>query len=550
MKARLGQTSSLACWAAATISLVAACGSPASEGEVVEDDPEDGVVVPEGKEDDFFSERASEYIVEGKTTVVIESSLANASAAKKEKRVRELIGYKQIAISWFLTQYLVDKEDDASNADYGGMGGIAKNGAFEDLGVTALNATAYEFTFRQIVAGGNNLISALPTRRTGDKTLFDLEIGKPSNEQLAQLETNGEWYRQSPWDAWNSSTVSASQKETLALSIARERASTDAWFDVNKLIADGTLDIDIHFGWDYHNAYHITHAKAMFSWLKAQGFTAPVATFAKLTRDSGPFIRTLKADGNPLTIEVRLFYGITGGANDPDTAIGGKALEADMRASLAKRDVIIYSGHSGPFYGFALANWRVTTEGDLDDSEMSSVTMPENRYQVVVAEGCDTYQVGEAFLRNPAKADRGLIDIITTTSFSNAATPESVKDIIRALIARDSNNRLRPATVKSLLTELDGNSYEFNTMYGFHGIDSNPALHPFANIGKACEKCSKNADCGDNGNMCATVGQSGKRCVAACTDDRGCGVGYACRAIASGGSIAGKACVPKNLQCQ
>ena len=84
------------------------------------------------------------------------------------------------------------------------------------------------------------------------------------------------------------------------------------------------------------------------------------------------------------------------------------------RASLADRDVIIYSGHSGPFYGFALANWKKTEEGDLDDSELASTTLPENRYQVVFAEGCDTYHIGEAFKANPAKPDGSFIDIVTT----------------------------------------------------------------------------------------------------------------------------------------
>lgn len=43
-------------------------------------------------------------------------------------------------------------------------------------------------------------------------------------------------------------------------------------------------------------------------------------------------------------------------ATDPDTDAGGKVLEDLARASLKTRDVVIYSGHSGPFYGFALAN--------------------------------------------------------------------------------------------------------------------------------------------------------------------------------------------------
>ncbi|MBK9072250.1 MAG: hypothetical protein IPL79_14815, partial [Myxococcales bacterium] len=119
-----------------------------------------------------------------------------------------------------------------------------------------------------------------------------------------------------------------------------------------------------------------------------------------------------------------------------------------------------------------------------------------------------------------------------------------------ALIARDSSGRLRPEPIKRLLTKLDSNSYWFNSMYGIHGIDNNPTVHPFAKLSKMCDACTKNSDCGDNGNLCVKVGDSGKRCVAACTDDRGCGEGYECADLATGNTIFGQACVPETLSCE
>ncbi len=515
--------------------------------------PEDGIIVPDGKEDDFYSLSAYEYVIEGKTSITLDADDVPLDATAKQARVKELIGYKQIAIAWFLTQYLVDKEPTDPNAKFGGFGGLAKGGAWEDLGVASTDGVTYTFTFQQLIAGGKNLMAALPLTTKAGKRVFPFEIGRPSNEEMAELVTNAEWYREAPWDGWNPSAVPAAQKETLELAISRETDSTDAWWDYDALLTDGKLDVDIHFGWDYHGAYHVKHASAMHTWLKAKGFKAPVTTFEKLTRTSGAYTRTIKADGRNIPVEIRLFYGKTGGATDPDTAEGGKALEADMRTSLEHRDVIIYSGHSGPFYGFALANWKKTDEGDLDDAEMRSVRMPANRYQIVVAEGCDTYQIGEAFRQNPAKPAGQLVDVITTTSFSNASTPKTVEDILTALLERDSQGRLRPRTVKSLLTSLDQASSwaGFHTMYGVHGVDDNPAMHPFANAENLCTSCSTNADCGGVGNLCVTVGQEGKRCVAACTDDRGCPSDYTCRSIASQSSstIYGKACVPARLTC-
>lgn len=79
--------------------------------------------------------------------------------------------------------------------------------------------------FRQHAAGKKNLITLLPVRTVGGKTVFDLEVGKPTNEEMAQLETN-EWYRNAPWDGWNPANVPADKKEKLTFSIAKDRPST------------------------------------------------------------------------------------------------------------------------------------------------------------------------------------------------------------------------------------------------------------------------------------------------------------------------------------
>ena len=89
-------------------------------------------------------------------------------------------------------------------------------------------------------------------------------------------------------------------------------------------------------------------------------------------------------------------------------------------------------------------------------------------------------------------------------------------------------------------------------MYGIHGIDDNPKLHPFAALENVCTTCSANAQCGGVGNACVTVGQSGRRCVAACTDDAACGAGNVCKKVASAASatIYGSFCVPATRRCE
>ena len=520
--------------------LVSAC----STAPTPIDDPEDSVIVDDDKADNYFSSSAQEFVLTGKSSVTLDAAMAGKPEAERVAAAKKLISEKQIAIAWFVTQYLVDKEDEDPNKSFGGFGGMAKGGMWDELGVTArADGLTFDFTFKQLAAGGKNLISKLPIKTVGGKQTFDLDIGKPTNTEMGQLETNNEWYRQAPWDAWDPAKATAAQKETITFAIAKETASSDAFWDMKKLVADGTLDIDVYFGWDYHSDYHLKHSKEFFTWLKGQGFTAPVASWDKLTHTSGAFTRHVKADGKDVTVEVRIFFGKPGTETDPDTDAGGKVLEDDVRASLKTRDVVVYSGHSGPFYGFALANWNKTTEGDLDDSDIRAMPLA-SKYQLVVAEACDTYQIGEAFLENPAKHGKN-VNVLTTTSFSNAATPVTVEDFVTALLAHDSQQRLRPQTQLSLLTKLDSASADagFHSMYGIHGIDEDPGLHPFAVTANFGATCRANADCGGPGNLCVSM-HGKKQCTAACAADAACGTGWSCKSVASTSTstIYGRAC--------
>jgi hypothetical protein len=388
-------------------------------------------------------------------------------------------------------------------------------------------------------------MSKLEVKTVGGKHVFDLDVGKPTNDEMTHLVTDEEWYRQAPWDAWDPSKVDASKKETMTFAIAPDtHVSTDAFFDINKLISDGKLDIDVHFGWDYHDNFHLKHSKDLFGWLQDQGFTAPVSSWEKLTHTSGAFTRTLNANGHDIKVEVRIFFGKPGAENDTETDAGGKVLEADIRSSMKTRDVVIFDGHAGPFYGFSMADWNKTNEGDFDDADMRTADIAD-KYQIVLAEGCETYQIGEALMENPHKAGKN-VDVITSMSFSNAATAIITEDFISQLIARDSQQRMRPTNILSLLTKLDkaASDATFHTMYGVHGIDEDPHLHPFANTAKFGTQCSTNADCGAPGNLCVTMGSSGKKCTAACAGDGGCPTSYTCKAVASASSstIFGRAC--------
>lgn len=521
---------------------VPSCGSEAAE--------EEHQIVPEGKADDFFSMTAQEYVVEGTSQVVLEPSYSGEATDVRLGRARELVGYKHIVIEWFLNSYLIDKSEHDSNEEYGGFKSIVKAGSYEDLNITAVDELTYEFTFQMIVGGTNDLMDLLTTEDAGDgKRRFTLQMGKVSNDKMDDLEINNEWYRSAPWDAWNPAAHEPQDLEPIVLTVWPETRSVDAWIDHNALTADNKLTVAVHFGWDYHKEYHLVHSESLYTWLTGtMGFTSPVGSYAEYTRTSGPLTRTFTANGREITAEVSLYWGKPGTDTDPDTAAGGIQLENDMRESLRTKDVIMYSGHSGYLYGFALANWRVTDEGDLDDSEIPGLDMPADRYQLVLAEGCDTYAMGEAFWDNPNKPNHSNLDVITTTSFSNATTPAVVQDVISALVPRPGKDH-EPVTYAGLMRDLDTNSYWFNTMYGVHGIDDNPRLHPYADLSTMCQTCTSSSQCGGVGNQCTRLNDSEKVCTVFCTDDSGCPEGFACLQAATGYTVTSKQCVPNTRSC-
>ncbi len=509
-------------------------------------------IVEAGKADDFLAVSAREYWVEGTTSIALDASWASRSDEEQLKEVQRLIPYRQVVVGWFLNRYIVEKSDKDPDANYGGFKGLTKNGAYEDMNIRKTGDGVWSFDFRQELAGKNDLIEAIPdAKANADGTwTFQLVMGRISTTDMQRLDTDREWYRSSPWGSFTDTSVGADQKELLALTIRPQPEEDDAWIDLGRLFEDDKLSIGIHFGWDYHNAYHEVHSKSVYNWLvNRKGFKSPVDSWENLRHDAGPLTGEVTYDGRKVAVEVSIFWGRKGDATDPDTAAGGRQLEADMLESLKSREVVIFNGHSGPFYGFALANWRMTSEGDLDDSELAEVELMTGTYQLVVAEGCDTYALGQAFHDNPYKDGLEDLDVITTTSFSNASSAATVTDILSVLVGRPGTSTAVPTLYSALLEDADDNSYWFSTMYGVHGIDDNPRVHPFADLAKSCAPCAQASDCGD-GMHCVAMADGAKVCAAECTASYACGEGYTCRSTRIRSYLNANVCAPASLSCE
>ncbi len=527
------------------------CSSGSGQVGSGEEEQLETVVVPEGKSDNFFSKSAKEYYLEGRTSVTLGEQFADANPEEKIKRVKELIPLKQVVIGWFLNQYVAPKSHDASNKDYGGFNALTKNGSYEDMDIQQDDNLTFSFTFRQEIAGNKYLIQRLPAQKGNDgRFYFKLAVGKISNYEMTQLRTNEEWYRKSPWKSFDPNKVDESKIEWLELTIWEQPRTKDAWIDYNKLFSDGKLTIGIHFGWDYHDEYHIKHSKEIYNWLLSIGYKSPESTIAEYDRNSGPLTRTIKANGQEVEVQISIYWGEKGKETDPDTDLGGKILEEDMIRSFATREVIIFSGHSGPFYGFALANWRKTSEGDLDDAKIPFLQMPKEVYQVVMADGCETYALGEAFFLNKSKPGLYNLDIITTTNYSNASSSSALKNLISALAGTEQRSEDHIAiTYGGLLLDLGRSTYRNPAMYGIHGIDDNPHGHPYGVAANLCQTCKRNSDCGGKGNKCVKINGAEKVCAFECTANDGCPTGYGCRNVAQGYTIESKQCLPVKLSC-
>lgn len=499
---------------------------------------------------DYYSESAREYFVSGTSTITLEPELAGATEEAKVARAKELVALKSVAIGWFLNQYLAAKEAEDANKSYGGFSALTKFASEADATVTKTSDLTYSFTYRVEVAGQKQLVEALPGTSDGQGgKRFSLQMGKVSNADLARLDTNHEWYRDDPWGSFDPTKLTADRLEAIDLTVVAQPGSKDAYLSYDKLFADGELSIAVHFGWDYWARYDIQGSRNLYGWLTSQGFRSPVASYEKLLRDSGPLTKTIRANGKDVKVKLWIYHSGDASQNvpgpDPDTDEGGKVLEADVRDSLAHREVIIWEGHSGPLYGFALADWKKTDEGDFDDTDVPGAEMPRT-YQIVVANGCNTYDLGQAFWKNPAKADHTNINVITTTSFSNAGTEASAKRIIGAL-TNQTNGRVVASRVSELAASLDAaQGAGFDSMFGVHGIDANPKYNPLSDRTKLCASCASDADCGADGNRCTQISSSAKVCTSGCVDDSGCAAGYSCKGITN---VKEKQCVPTSGVC-
>ena len=552
-------------WRPLLILLLAAVtllGLGCASEEAPSDEQASAAIVPPGKADNYFSDVAQEYTVTGRTWAQLDDACLTRHADDKDPQQacqREAIGLKNFSIAWFFNQYIVDKHD-AANEEWGGFTAMTRPQSFEALETEAPDENGrFAYTFTSELSGPLDFLKEIPTEACEDdreSRCFTLEVPVLANSTLSRMDTGSEWYRRSPYNAYAPDLYDG-EKETLSLKVKSYPRSNDAFLEYGKLFSkeqlektNGQLRVGVFVGWDYYeDRYDLQTAKEVYRWLtEDQDFESPSKSYDEYTMESGDFTKTIKVRGEPLEVSVRLVHPGQGNPSDP---VFAGEMKANLIQAFSDRQIIIYEGHAGPLYGFALGDWNTTEAGELDDSELPSLEIPQDFYQVVLASGCDTYMVADSLYENTVKANRVDLDVITTTSFSNAAGKgRTAKALMRAVFNQDDRETgLKPWTYGRLLRELN-REYWMTPLYGVHGIDDNPRTNPFANEAVLCQPCESADDCGGDDNMCVLINNDQAVCTVLCQSDEDCPNGYSCWDVATDVTIVSKQCAPSDLVCE
>jgi hypothetical protein len=496
---------------------------------------QESVVVIPGKNDDYYSYLSREYYIEGKVVLNKDDVTTNSVFGECFELQDPTDYYCQwgVGAEFDFVAYSLNNQKNtwATTADqYFNV--MNFNLTFEDLRIEFSNeGQSLSFFYSNRVVAPPNLFDRIDTYFDDQgRRWFELEyMADDTNVFLSGKEPE--------------------IPRTVNLLIRKLPQSRNAWIDYNRLLEDNELTIAIHIGYfeeiyDTLNILGIKYGPVLCDYINDYpGIKTPVSDCNNFTNDSGPIEKTFIYDGRTITMKLWIYWGEEGTSADPNTDEGSDLLNQQIGDSLLTKDVFIYGGHSGPGAGFSMSSKSSFTIQDIIDAEM-----PDNRYQIVMINGCNTSSLAETFFQNRYKQNRQMINIITTGNLSIPLIIPEVTDLAWALVPKKSSELNELYTVKELIRNIERNLPIFNTGFGIYGIDNNPKLHPLAKPEQFCKDCRHDSNCGP-GHVCAKLDGT-KSCFGLCTDNEGCPDGYRCMEIAIGWFREAQACIPTNHSCQ
>jgi len=481
--------------------------------------PADGLheVAPEadGKEDNYISSNAREFELVGTSHAALPEGWAELTADEQAEATSRAVQRRLNSVSNALRAHVngvVRESNGGETGDDVSWFTYFKKNAVESDGSEIVDGEV-RFDFRIGLVGNHYLMSQLAPGTATHRT-FSVTVQE--------------------WDE--------TAGETIEVEI-RGSESRDAFPKYDELFADGVYDIGIHFGGDYNDGrFDLETAKWLVEYLlNERGFANQgVSDFDSLTIDSPPFTKSILVENDAVEVRVYVYH------SDMVTQDEESRLSDAIRESFRSRDVVIYSGHSGPNAGFIL---DYQPRHEIRASEFASIEMRDS-YQIFVFDGCQTYRTYvDDLMANPNKTFDN-VDIITTvntTPFS--AGYQTLHEFVTWLTITDDDGRHYPISWMGILRGLNPDSFS-SVHYGVHGIDEDPQLNPHASEGIACQPCTTDADCGAGGNLCLNLGGGG-HCGVGCTTDTACGEGARCARLYDLEEYfyIPKQCVPRDYTC-
>jgi len=446
------------------------------------------VLVPDGKADDYFSGVAIEYQMSGTVELALDPGIVAVPEA-----FEIFVANRVTAVGVYLSAYLSDKihgEDQNGdgqisgaevineNFGYGGFHAMVRNHTVDPGDLREISEGRYEIDFELQVAGPVELFSALPgTYATDGAYVFDFVLPL----QAFDSAENTLGLALSRFDP------AAFEGELVTVTIeARALANAEnAYPRFDAFAADGVVDVTLAFGYDDGaTRADLTAANEVLATLISMGFETPTYIIGELGVGGGPLTRTMTMNGREVRVEVRLLL--------PDPFVGDPdGHRARVLMELRDRDIFMYVGHAGAYSGFNLGpdGTAVIEPADIRDAVLS------DRQQLVVAQGCKTYsQYADMLYANVAKTSENL-DVITTVNFGYwRGTGQLIRDLFNHVDGHHLPQHY--GLILHQLNQVDQNQRR-SVLYGVHGIEDNPGLHPYADPSVVGRECTSQEACGD-----------------------------------------------------
>ncbi len=504
------------------------CGGQAAPGAAPADD--DLEAVEESKADNYRGTNAREFLATATASVTLDAAFSGKPESERRAAAEELVSARLLQIGWFLNLWVLDKEPEDSNKDYGGFHAMARTNSVKSLEVKPKSELEWSFNFEATLAAQNDLLRVMPGATEGGKKRATLKLAKLDNASLLAAGWKG-------YDvhSWNGDKEDAASVEALPIVVEAAPRSSNAFLNYAALMADGKLTVGAQFGWDYNEGRaDLANARQLYDDLLGLGFQSPVTKYEDLKLGSGPLKRTARYGEKTVTVEVTLIH--PGMIADP--AANAKQLRDALLDLLATREVILFNGHAGTSGRLLPGDFHASSAGNILPTEYATLALPAS-YQLLLIEGCQTYaRFTDGFRANPSKrgphGELKNMDIVTSTSYTwTSQGAESMEAILFPLVGKDARKALSPATWDDVLRTM--NAPPSTTAFmGVNGIDDDPHGHPYGNAARQGRSCSSAAQCGGEGNVCLRPrAGAAKVCAPQCIDDAGCSGGSRCAPVSS-----------------